>query len=77
MEHSRKRSIRYLLLIYEIRAPTTRSTFYNQNRFSNTIQYIPPKYTHPKDHPEEIARREEMKNKRNDINIDRRKRKRN
>ena len=31
-------------------------------------QYIPQKYTHPKDHPEEIARREEMKNKRNNEN---------
>ena len=27
-------------------------------------QYIPQKFTHPKDHPDEIARREEMKNKR-------------
>ena len=48
--------------------------YLNDNRMR---QYIPPKYTHPKDHPEEIARRKEMKNKRNDVNIDRQKRRRN
>ena len=48
--------------------------YLNDNRMR---QYIPPKYTHPKDHPEEIARKKEMKNKRNDVNIDRQKRRRN
>ena len=39
-------------------------------------QYIPQKFTHPKDHPDEIAHREEVKNKRNSEN-NKRKSKRN
>ena len=37
MEHSRKNSVRNLLLVHEIRVPATRPTFYTQNRPLNAI----------------------------------------